>query len=249
MELKAILTEFGLSDKESAVYLSLLELGPAPARAVARKASINRGTAYDLLKNLVNLGLASFYRKGKHHFAAEPPERLIEAVEDKQMKLQRLKVGITQKLPELKTMFVQQGGKPSIRVYEGSKGVKKILEDILNTMKEQKIKEYYVYSSATAKEREAIYSDFPLFNDKRKEKDIKVKTISMGQGGETVGLDQRKWLTKDENSSSITHEFIYKDKVAHVGLDHTGIPFGVIIENPDIYVTQRQIFESLWRKL
>src|SRR5437667_11931932 len=109
MELKNILEEFGLSEKETKAYLALLELGPSPARAVARKTGVNRGTAYDILKKLVELGLASFYRKGKQHFAAEPPERLVEAVEDKQTKLQRLKLNINEKLPELKSLFVQQG--------------------------------------------------------------------------------------------------------------------------------------------
>lgn len=249
MDLKAILEEFGLSDKESVVYLALLELGPAPARGVARKAGVNRGTTYDILKKLVDLGLTSFYRKGKHHFVAEPPERLIEAVEDKQTKLQRLKVSITEKLPELKTMFVQQGGKPSIRVYEGSKGVKKILEDVLNTVGEQEQKEYYVYSSATAKDREAIYADFPAFNEKRIEKNINVKTLSLGLGGELSGLDARKWLNTTKNKSSTTHELIYGGKIAHVGLDSSGSAFGVIVENEGIYETQKLIFEKLWDRL
>lgn len=249
MELKNILTEFGLSEKESSVYLSLLELGPSPARMVARKAGVNRGTAYDILRQLVDMGLASFYRKGKQHFAAESPERLIDAVEDKQTHLQKLKLNIADKLPELKTMFTQQGGKPSIRVYEGSKGIKKILEDILHTIAETKDKEYFVYSSATEKERLLIYKDFPKFNEKRIEKDIKVRTISLGIGGEIAGLDERKWLKQGSGKSSSTHELIYGNKVAHIGLDHTGNPFGVIIENPDIYESQKTVFESLWRKL
>jgi HTH-type transcriptional regulator, sugar sensing transcriptional regulator len=248
MELKGILEEFGLSDKESLVYLSLLELGPSPARAVARKSGVNRGTAYDILKKLVDLGLTSFYRKGKQHFVAEPPERLIEAVEDKQTKLQRLKVNIVEKLPELKTMFVQQGGKPSIRVYEGSKGVKKILEDVLNTVAELQLKEYYVYSSSTAKERELIYKDFPNFNDKRIQKAINVKTISLGEGGELSGLDARRWIG-GKSKSNATHELIYAGKIAHIGLDSLGSAFGVIVENGGIYETQKLIFERLWERM
>ncbi|MBX4186712.1 MAG: hypothetical protein KW802_00405 [Candidatus Doudnabacteria bacterium] len=247
--MKNILEEFGLSDKESSVYLSLLELGPAPARAVARRASVNRGTAYDILRKLVDLGLASFYRKGKQHFAAEPPERLIEAVEDKQTKLQRLKVGITEKLPELKTLFVQQGGKPSIRVYEGTKGVRKILEDVLHAVGESEEKDYCVYSSATVKEREEIYKDFPAFSQKRIEKGINVRTISLGVGGSLAGLDARRWLGKVKSKSHATHEIIYAGKIAHIGLDLSGTAFGVIVENEGIYEAQRAIFESLWGKI
>jgi len=249
MELKNILEEFGLSDKETNVYLALLELGPSPARAVSRRAGVNRGTAYDILRKLVDLGLASFYRKGKQHFAAEPPERLVEAVEDKQTKLQRLKVNITEKLPELKTLFVQQGGKPTIRVYEGSKGVKKILEDVLNTLSNNQIKEYYVYSSSTAKDRQTVYQDFPQFNEKRIQKGINVRTISLGEGGGLSGLDKRKSLGGLERKSHATHEIIYGGKIAHIGLDSSGTAFGVIVENTDIFETQKVIFESLWGKI
>lgn len=249
MDIKTILEEFGLSNSESKVYLSLLQLGPTPARAIARNSGVNRGTAYDHLKKLVDLGLASFYRKGKQHFVAEPPERLLEAVEDKQTKLQRLKVNIAEKLPELKSVFAQQGGKPSVRVYEGTRGVKKILEDVLKTVTELERKEYCVYSSATAKEREIIYEEFPEFNKKRIENKINVKTISLGIGGELSGMDERKWLDGAKNISRSTHEIIYGGKVAHIGLDDSNAPFGVIIENQGIFETQKMIFELNWKKL
>ena len=249
MKLDDLLSEFGLSQKESDVYLGLIEIGPAPARIIARKAGVNRGTTYDVLKKLVDLGLASYHLKGKQHFAAEPPEKLLEVMEDKQNKLQRLKIDVEQKLPELRVMFLSQGGRPAIRVFEGTKGIKKILEDVLNTVSELDEKLYYVYSSATEKERSLIYKDLPQFNDKRIEKKIRVKTISLGAGGETVGLDERKWLKHAANKSSATHEIIYGNKIAHVGLDKSGNPIGVIIDNADIYETQKLIFETLWKKL
>lgn len=249
MKLDRILDEFGLTDKEASVYLALLELGPLPARAVARRTGVNRGTAYDILRKLVELGLVSFYRKGKQHFAAESPERLVEAVEDKQVRLQRLKVNITEKLPEFKALFIQQGGHPVIRVYEGSKGVKKVLEDVINTLSNLSAKEYFVYSSSTAKDRQTIYHDFPAFNEKRIEKGINVKTISLGSGGSLSGLDERKWITTSKNASNATHEIIYGGKIAHVGLDSSGSAFGVIVENEGIYETQRLIFEKLWERL
>lgn len=249
MELKDILCEYGLTNKESDVYMALLELGPAPARSIARRAGVNRGTAYDVVKKLVDQGLATYYRKGKQHFAAEPPERLIDAIEDKQSKLQRLKTGITDKLPELKALFQQNGGRPSIRVYEGSKGIKKLLSDVLSTLSNSETKEYYVYSSATAKERQSIYKDFPEFNQKRIAQGIKVQTIALGEGGETAGLDERKQIGTGSKKSSATHEIIYEGKVAQIGLDASGTPVGVIIENAGIYQTQRLIFAVLWKKL
>jgi hypothetical protein len=46
-----------------------------------------------------------------------------------------------------------------------------------------------------------------------------------------------------------TYEIIYAGKVAHISLDNTSSPVGVVIQNPEIYVTQKVIFESLWAKI
>ena len=53
------LNRLGLSDKEIAVYLSLIKLRPSAVRALASKSQVNRGTTYDILKKMVQklLGL------------------------------------------------------------------------------------------------------------------------------------------------------------------------------------------------
>ena len=54
-----IFKKLGLSDKETAVYLSLLEHGAVSVRELARAANLNRGTTYDILKKLQAEGLVS----------------------------------------------------------------------------------------------------------------------------------------------------------------------------------------------
>jgi sugar-specific transcriptional regulator TrmB len=88
MEIKELLGQFGLQNKEDEVYLACLQLGTAPAQEIAKKAGIKRTTAYDVLKNLINKGLISQTQKGsKKLFIAEPPEKLGELLEEKQSKL------------------------------------------------------------------------------------------------------------------------------------------------------------------
>ncbi|MDP2917995.1 MAG: helix-turn-helix domain-containing protein, partial [bacterium] len=53
------LTNLGLSDKEAACYLALLELGPSTVSEIAGLAKINRTTGYDILESLANYGLIS----------------------------------------------------------------------------------------------------------------------------------------------------------------------------------------------
>ena len=71
--------------------------------------------------------------------------------------------------------------------------------------------------------------------------------ISIGRGGELVGLDERKWLSEEE--SSPTYILIYSGKVAMISLDATGSPVGVIVGNEGLYQTQKMVFEKLWRVL
>jgi sugar-specific transcriptional regulator TrmB len=47
----SLLTQLGLSDKESALYLALLELGQADVADTAKKAGVKRSTAYVLLES------------------------------------------------------------------------------------------------------------------------------------------------------------------------------------------------------
>ena len=248
MDLLSLLKEYGLSEKESAVYLCLINLGPSPVRTLATASKVNRGTTYDILKNLLNQGLVSYYNKESHqYFSAEPPEKLVLALEQKQKELETVKEKIESNLPQLQMAFGQQGGKPVMKLYDGAKGIKQILEDVLGTMNQAKDKTYYVYSSANV--RKNVHQSMPDFSTKRIKKKISVKTIALGPGGQLVGLDERKWLPNQRSDIKATYQFIYDGKVAHISLDNSDNPVGVVIENQGIYETQKLIFENLWNTL
>ena len=51
------LEAFGLTEKESRVYLALLELGEAGIGEIAKKSAIKRTTLYDVVENLKKSGL------------------------------------------------------------------------------------------------------------------------------------------------------------------------------------------------
>src|SRR5438309_465039 len=125
MDIRIILKNFGLNDKEIAVYLALVELGPSPVRVVSAQSKVNRGTTYDILKALQKQGLVSFYdTKTNQHFAAEPPEKLLLALDERQREIGEVKKQIESSLPELKSVFEKQGGKPAVKLYEGNKGIR-----------------------------------------------------------------------------------------------------------------------------
>ena len=174
---------------------------------------------------------------------------MLSAIDQKKEDLNEVRGHIEQSLPLIKTLFEKQGGKPSVKLYEGAKGIKQILEDVLESTAQSSPKEYYLYSSSTAEDRKNVYADMPDFSKKRVAKEIKVKIISLGQGGQLAGLDERKQMPATSKELKATHEIIYAGKVAHISIDSSQNPVGVIIQNDEIYQMQKITFEFNWSKL
>jgi len=243
----AIFKKLGLSDKEVAIYLSLLENGASSVRNLATLTNLNRGTTYDILKKLQDVGLVSFFHKNtKQNFVAEDPERILKLLTEREQDLKKAEEKIKDLIPELRSLQEKGGGKPTTKFYEGKSGVKFILDDVLLSIKNQADKNYYVYSAAGV--REDVYGAYPDFNKKRIKNNIKANTISLSAGGGTYGVDERKWLKVEKaGESNMTYILIYADKCAFISRDSRNNPVGVIIENKMIYETQKILFLQMWK--
>lgn len=238
-----ILKKLGFDEKEIKIYITLLSLGPSSVRMVAEEAGINRGTTYDILKKLIEHGLAAYYNKEKkQYFVAEDPDKLSWNLESKINEMKDLKLGIEDIIPELKSMYDRGGGKAVSKYYEGNLGMKYILEDVLNVMDKSEEKNYYVYSSSDL--RNQLYKEFPNFTKQRIKNNILVKVLAIGRGGEDQELSERKWIKKE--SGSPAYVIIYGSKTAHISLDNSGSPFGVVVEDKNIADTHKIIFEKIW---
>jgi len=238
------LKKIGLSDKEIKIYLGLLEYGGISVRSLAELTGLNRGTTYDVLKRLRELGLASYYEQDtKQKFVAEDAEKLIKLASDREAEIKAAKDKISALIPELRSLEDKSGSRPTMKVYEGRRGIRTILEDLLSSFDGGG--EYYVYSAR--KGSEDIKEAFPDFTEKRIVKKIGVKAISLAEGGKTHGLDERRWLGC--NDESATFILIYRDRCAFISRDSKSDPIGAIIENKMIYETQKKIFLALWKFL
>ncbi|PIS05153.1 MAG: transcriptional regulator [Candidatus Buchananbacteria bacterium CG10_big_fil_rev_8_21_14_0_10_42_9] len=246
MEVIPILKQFGLSEKEIIIYLCLLETGPHSVRNLAEKTKINRGTTYDILKSLIDLGLVGYYHKAtKQYFIAEDPAKLNNAIDQKLQNLNEVKERINQVIPSLKSLYDQAGEKPVVKYYEGHQGIKTIFNDVLETVDQLSSKEYLVFSTSTIKDH--LYKAFPNFTKQRISKKIRVKVIAVGHGGTTAELAEVKSLSPREGSP--TYIIVYHDKVVMISLSSKDEPRGIIIEDPALAATQRQLFEYIWRNI
>ena len=240
-----VLKKLGFSDKYARVYLALLRLGPSSVRKLAEESGLNRGTTYDALKWLQDQGVVNFYKKdSKQHFVAENPENLHKIISEQRNTLDTVDRELEKIIPELQALHDKGGERPVARYYN-KKELAQILGDVLETCERSEDDEYRIYSAEGL--REYLYQDFPTFSDVRIAKGIGVRVISIGDGGELRGLDERKWL--DERNETPTYIIIYPGKTAYVSLNAKSEPVGVVIENEGVYQTQKQIFDALWGKL
>lgn len=84
MQEKQALIDFGLTDSEADIYLTLFRIGGATASVVAKEAGLKRTTVYPILKSLAGKGcILVYFRKNQRYYHAQKPDRLAGLFEKK----------------------------------------------------------------------------------------------------------------------------------------------------------------------
>lgn len=230
------LRKFGLTEREVKVYLAALVTGTATANTIAKYAKIERTTTYDVLKSLMERGIASYILKDKRKcFEVIPPQNLISILDANKKSLQEV-------LPELRALARTTVEKPKVSLFEGKLGIKNIIYDVY---REGKNFDVYANSEIIT----FLNHDFEKFVKLRTQQKIFVRVIHE-KSAETIKLiEEEKHKQRDvrylENFKLPSATFIYADKVAIFNFSKLE-PIGVLIENRDIANTQRIVFEKLW---
>ncbi len=121
------LMHLGLSEKEAAVYLAALQLGPVPVQDIAKLSKVNRATTYVMIESLKKRGLIGSTQKDKKHiFIAEAPDRLMSLIRLQKKELEEQETEMTKLLPKLNAVFNRSGEKPDVRYFEGLEGLESL---------------------------------------------------------------------------------------------------------------------------
>ncbi|TSC65846.1 MAG: transcriptional regulator TrmB [Candidatus Berkelbacteria bacterium Gr01-1014_85] len=119
-----ILSKLGLSDRESAVYLALLELGAVSVQNIAHKAKVNRTTTYVILERLLRLGIVSTVEMGKKTlYRAENPQELSKLIDLDRQEIKQKEQYLTGAMDRLQAIYNLRDDKPTVRFYEGREGL------------------------------------------------------------------------------------------------------------------------------
>lgn len=233
-----------LSRREIQIYRSLLSLGPSAIRTIAEKAGINRGTTYELLKQMQQKGIVTYLPKGKRRlFTAREPDILLQLAEDRRESLdQAIDQLKTRVIPDMHHLM-PDFNTANVSYYEGDSGIELVLRDILKTVAQQDNRSYSVFSSKPI--REHLYRPFPNFTAQRIAKGIEVNVIAIGDGGEDAELSARKWI-KTAGKVDAAYIAVYPPKCAIISLASANYPTAVVIDSKEVAAAQKIIFDTLW---
>jgi len=241
-QIKEILEELGLTEKETMIYLAMLKLGEESASRISQIAGLNRITTYSLLKSLVNKGFCSLFDKNNiQYFKPATPEQIIGLIEERKEKLRII-------LPELKQEEKTIEEKPEVMIFEGKKGIVTLFEIVLKDAERKK--EVFGYGNLYASERLMEYQSIH-WRSSRIERKIKMRAI-INELGDIPKNSPNRWknLTEFRLDKSLSNINVYilitENYLAQITL--LGDPIGILIKSKQIADKEKFIFENLWKK-
>lgn len=243
------LKKLGLKDKEAAVYLASLQLGPSPVQRIARKAKVVRATTYVVLEALMKDGLVTKYKEGKKTlFSAEPPRQLMRLVEKEQEKINERKGELEDLLPELQILMRGAGDRPTVRYFEGREGLRVMRREMVMSTNSGET----IYNFTPVDHLDAVFGrDELLYYEQRVAKKIHTKTIFTTKSkqlrqdvlSEFSKYSERKFVPP-ESFPSTSGMSIFGNKIA-IG-SFTGKLGGVIVESDAMSDMMRRLFLLAW---
>ncbi len=124
-----VLQDFGLYEREAKTYLALLDLGESTVTKVSERSGIGRVHTYQVLTNLIKLGLASYVLKNNiKYFSASEPVTLLKELQRKEQDLKKI-------LPELQERKKNKLFETSVELYRGREGINTIFKMVLHEKK------------------------------------------------------------------------------------------------------------------
>lgn len=248
--LENVLNRIGLSEKESKVYLKLLEFGSLPISVIAKHTNINRTTCYIVIKSLTKKGIVSRYEKfNVQYFSAAQPNVLMSYLKDKKSKIENEINILEDNLDKLNQIEDRQNNNTKVHYYEGFEGVKHIYED--NLQDNKLIRTFVGLEKLTKQLSNYLKEDYLV---KRIDKKITVKAIvSQNELGNMFDPSEdkdsfrtRKVIPGNKKLSSQIS--IYKDKVSFISY-HKEDYKGVIIQDASFAETMKSVFDALDDKI
>ncbi len=248
--LTPLFAEFGLGEKEVALYRCLLEKGGRSVSQLAKDMSVPRTTLYGHLEKLRNSGFVAIEGAGnKQVFLAEHPARLNMLYQQKLDRMQVMQKQFEQDIPALMAKIGGRVARPQLQFYDSQHGLHHMMDDML-IYPDSEVFSFWPVQSMIAVMGEDYLTYFNLMRIK---KNIALKAIwpaaqavdirrypFMGSG---VRFLREMRMAPAEIDARLSY-MIYQDKVMVIASRRER--YGFILQSLDMARMLRDQFMMIW---
>lgn len=238
MNEKQILQEFGLNNRETEIYLNLLNEKICNASKLAKLCNINRTTTYLELERLIRKGLVNYIIKNsKRYYRANSPNQLLKILEIKKEQIKSILPNLKQRHHSIELF--------KIEVFEGKKGIQNFYQNVLDEGKE------ILAFGVTGKAFETMEFVFPHFVKKYIKKKIRARYLANYDAKKLLqnlpkNFVEIKYLPEQYKSEITT--IIYSGKIVLQSLIKENM-FVVLIKDKKLYEGYKAYFEFMWNSV
>ena len=241
------LRELGLTDYESRVYLSLLEIGEGTSGDVLKKADIHTGKIYEILASLKNKGLISEIKKNNIKvYSATEPKRILDYLNKKKKDVEQTEKQVLEIMPSLLEKVRYASKKPiKFEVYTGIEGFKTaFLKEIEKYSSNSEVLVFGIQPKAKYDKKISDFFSYKVYPERKRKKVVtrKIKDISV-KGIKSSSNYPKKVRYLEYKSMTIVE--IYKDLVLIES--YLENPIILLIESEEVANSFKSQFEMLWK--
>lgn len=233
------LKEFGLTDNEVTIYLTLLKSGPAKPADIAQQTGLSRAYIYDSLQRLEEKQIVSSITiNEKKHFQAISPKILKEIATQRLEKIQSI-------IPKLQKIKEETKEEARVELHKGKYIYKVLLNDIISTLKKGGEVLIFGIDDGFLLESDLYYQEhLEQYYSKLKKQGIREKVIVKTEAKIFENWRTTKYKFVEKKVIGNTAFEVYGDKVA---IFIWGKPnYLLLVENKEAAKSYKEQFKILW---
>lgn len=239
------LKSVGLTEKESKIYITLLELGPQAASVIARKVKLPRSSTFFQLDNLVEKGFVKKDIKSSvQYFSAISPEGLKNVLKRNQQRVANQLETLEGLIPEfnnLRSAFLPES---KVSYFEGVEGICKMID--IQLEKDQPL--YFISAHLIHPEVNRYIREYYI--PKRRKMKHKAQMIvtktenSQNYAKYAKGVYEWIGFVEEKESNFQSTVIIYGNSVQFLSSKPDDLS-GVLIENSYLNKTMKSMFDLM----
>jgi sugar-specific transcriptional regulator TrmB len=247
--LRAAVTSIGLTSKHALVCETLLSNGVGTPLILSRATTLNRGSLYRYLDELINAGFVEEVMEGKtKKYVATDPNNLRMLITKQEAKLSTLKEEIPLLIKQLMSKAEIKAEGTQVKYYRGVEGLRQMLWNIVSSGAEFVGLGYENWNTSVGKKfaeklRQKVLDNQIVTREILNEVDADFTYTELGK---KYGSFYEHRAIPAEVIEIHHDTYIYNDVFAFY-YHYQGELFGVEIHNKEITKTEKQMFEILWK--